>query len=247
MTRPVRRRTRAAGLVAVAVCIGLAFASAFAPPTLITSAPGPVADQRGRSVILPTASGFPAPTLIQPPRRNVQVPEDVQSILGTLLALAALAAVILIVVRVARAFAARTAPARIDEVVTAPVVDAGAVQDAFRRAREQIALEDDANRAVIRCWESVESLGAEAGIPREASQTASEYVIGILSRLDAPAAPAARLSRLYTQALFAAAPLPAGAVVQARADLAELDAALARPGGRVPPAVARSDAGTDAP
>jgi hypothetical protein len=167
----------------------------------------------------------PQPTSGRRPARRGQV----LSVRGAILALLAVVAVALIILRIARAVEGRTTGGGIDDVVTAPAVDVDALQDVLRRAHEQILLDDDANRAVVRCWESVEALGARGGVTRGPSETAAEYVIGILSALDAPAPPAVRLSRLYQRALFSAERLPPDAVALALADLAELDAALARP------------------
>lgn len=228
-----RAHHRAAVTAAVAgggIGVAVAFASALTPPALITSIPTAELREIARPVVTESpgaAEMGPLPTL-PPPSSGVDL-SAVMNVLGALLAVAVGVIVILLAVRVARAVASRHAPPDIGDAVHESAVDADEVRDVLRRAREQIALDEDANRAVIRCWESLEALGAAAGAPRRESETAAEYVLGILTAFAVPAEAATRLSALYTRALFSADRLPPTAAAEAQADLARLEAALAAP------------------
>jgi len=230
MVRPAQRSAVTAILAGGAVCVGLAFASALTPPALITSVPTDVPNRLQEQALAPTAL---APTLAplptQPPGAGSPVFATVLAVVGTIVAVLAVAALVLLVIRVLHAMSTTAAPAPIGETVAAEEVDVRELQEAVRRAREQIELAEDANRAVVRCWESLEELGARAGIARGASETAAEYVVGFLAALDVPSEPVGRLSQLYARALFSAERLSPASVVQARSDLDEIDAALSRP------------------
>ena len=227
-TRAQRRAAVTAAVAGGGVGIALAFASALTRPSLITSIPTAEPREIDRPVVTESpgaAEMGPLPTL-PPPSAGADL-SAVMNVLGALLAVAVGVIVILLAVRVARAVAARQTPPEIGDAVHESAVDADDVRDVLRRAREQIALEEDADLAVIRCWESLEALGAAAGAPRRDSDTAAEYVLGILIAFAVPADAATRLSGLYTRALFSAERLPRAAAAEAQADLARLEAALA--------------------
>lgn len=214
-----------AGLVLVAV----AFGSRLATPPLVTS--------------VPTSPPLPPATPTPPPEEAAAsaTPQPVAEAFGddgtwevvvqTLITIGAIAAAIVLVVlivRVARRIAAQERVTPIDEVTDDPVVDDAEVRDVLQAAREQIGVDEDANRVVVRCWEALEAIAADAGVAREPAATATEYVVDMLSRLDLPAEPARRLSRLYAAALFSHERLPQAAVEEARDCLDRLDGALAR-------------------
>lgn len=227
MSTRARHPVLLAGLVGAGICVVLAGASAFAPPAFVTSIPSND----------PGASLPPASPVTQPPQTLPPVFDAPDSgagadltggltMVGTVVAVAVAVLLILAALRAARALAARTASEPLDDVAHARTVEVAELQDVLRRAREHIMLDDDANRAVILCWESLEALGARAGVARGDSQTAAEYVVGILSEFDVPSAAAVRLSQLYARALFSSEHLPPEAVVEARRCLEQLDAAL---------------------
>ncbi len=147
--------------------------------------------------------------------------------LGILLGIALIAALALFAVRLVRRLARPESPPDIDAAVEEPAVTARDVQEVLRRARDEIALDDDSALAVIRCWESLEALGAAAGLARAASSTATDYVLDMLSTLPLPVDAARRLAVRYDRALFSADTMPPALAAQARADLDLLDAALA--------------------
>jgi len=221
-----RRHAVIAALAGGAICVLLVLTASFAPPALITSIPTgePIEVPPPTQEIEPMPGATIAPPLPADPDQTI--PGVVWGVLGAILAVLVGIALILIAVRAARAIAARVAADPIGDVVDAPPVDVRHVSDVLRRAQEQIALDDDADRAVIRCWESLEALGAAAGIPRADNETAAEYVVGILAAVAAPADAANELAQLYARALFSADRLPTEAVGRARDCLMRLDAAL---------------------
>jgi len=227
MTRRVRHALVA--VVATAIACGvLAVASTLAPPTLVTAVPtGPPPPPPGGEAG-PLETEALGPSFVPPTGGNADngLLTGILGVLGTILAVAAGILLVILAIRVARAVAARATATPIDDVVEAPPVDAEAVQDVLRRAREQIDLDDDANRAVIRCWESLEALGAAAGVERDASETAAEYVVDMLASVSAPADAAEDLSRLYARALFSSQRLAADDVARARDCLTRLESSL---------------------
>lgn len=223
-----QRRALLALLLGSAVCAGLAFASALTPPTLISGGSVEQPPVTAEPVPIPSATdATPLPRPTVPAGAGESDAGPMLVIIGTVLAVALAIVLVLATVRAARAFAARPAVVPIDDVAVGVAVDPRELQYVLRRAREQIALDEDANRAVIRCWESLEQLGAQAGMPRADSETATDYVQGILAAFALPGDAATRLSRLYDRALFSSERLSGDVVVQAREDLDRLDAALA--------------------
>ncbi len=226
------------GLVGGALCVLLAVASALHPPALITAVPTGAPPRESTATPPPPE---PLPSMGPLPGAEAATADttvigNVLSVLGIVVVVVAVIAVVLLAVRVAQRLAARADVAPIGPIEVVATVDPEALHAVLRRTREQIELDADANRAVIRCWEALEAVGAEAGLPRGESQTATEYVLGMLAASDAPEPPAVRLAELYGRALFSAERLPAAAVDDARSALALLEAALRAPaageGGR---------------
>ncbi|GAA5032040.1 DUF4129 domain-containing protein [Microbacterium fluvii] len=223
---PARRRTALGFGVAVGVLLLFALGSALAPASVVTSLPR-------------WESGIDAPEATTAPIEQPDVSDDVSAVdadTDTLsdVALTALevlavvgigALVIVVVVRLARGIASRTPPEE-EDAAEEQSVDAAAVAEVVRRARASIEVDDDANLVVVRCWEALEALAADAGIPRDASRTASEYVIDMLGALEVPAGPSRRLADLYATALFSDHHLPRTAVDEAVACLTEVEAAV---------------------
>jgi hypothetical protein len=73
---------------------------------------------------------------------------------------------------------------------------------AVDRSIEALAAEEDARRAVIAAYESMEHALAESGMPRSQWETPFEYVDRILLELGATADTAARLTELFEEAKF---------------------------------------------
>ncbi|GAA3903436.1 DUF4129 domain-containing protein [Microbacterium invictum] len=228
-----RTQTIAAILVGGVVIVAIAFGSTMSLPALVTSLP--------TSAPAPVPTGAPTPELPEGspmPEATFEGSGDSVSglpIVQTLATLAAIAVALLVaalIVRVARRLAAQESHDPIDDVVEEPLIDVQDVQEVLRAAREQIGVDDDPNRVVVRCWEALEAIAADAGVVRNESDTATEYVVDMLGRLDLPADPARRLSRLYAAALFSRERLPGAAVAEARECLDRLDSAVHRRVGR---------------
>lgn len=218
------------GLIAGAVCVLIAVVSGSPAPALITAVPtgAPPVDVEVTPLgpeSVPTMGALPELRGVG----DIAVAGNVLNILGVILAIAVALMLILVALRVAHQLSSRESVEPIGAVVVRTAVDADELQHVLRRAREQIDLDADANRAVIRCWEALEALGAEAGVVRDESQTATEYVLGILQAFDVPAEAATRLSALYGRALFSAERLPDVAIANARDALTQLERALAAP------------------
>ncbi|WP_434811314.1 DUF4129 domain-containing protein [Microbacterium sp. bgisy189] len=212
-----RTRTSAiAALVGCAVCAGVVAVSALAAPVWITSMPNPTPAEQPRATDAPDVQTPPSDPIDLPAASDGGVGDGTLGVVGLILVVLMCIAVVLAIARAARILASRQAPEPIDGVIVQSTVDVGQVQDVLRHAQERIMTDDDPNIAVIRCWESLEALGASAGVPRSESETASEYVIGILAAMDVPRAPAEQLARLYGRALFSSERLDARAVDDAR-------------------------------
>ncbi|HEX8094735.1 DUF4129 domain-containing protein [Jatrophihabitans sp.] len=79
---------------------------------------------------------------------------------------------------------------------------------------------------VILCWHRLEQTAEAAGLRRSPADTSSELADRLLATLPLSEAPLNRLAALYREARFSSHPIPAAAVVQARADLAQLRSEL---------------------
>ncbi|HEV2885684.1 MAG TPA: DUF4129 domain-containing protein [Jatrophihabitans sp.] len=79
---------------------------------------------------------------------------------------------------------------------------------------------------VILCWHRLEQTAEAAGLRRSPAETSSELAEKLLATLPLSEAPLNRLAALYREARFSSHPIPAAAVDQARADLAQLRAEL---------------------
>lgn len=228
----MRGRGRAVAAVGVAVLVlaAVAFGSRLATPPLVTSVPTVPPMAPATPLPLPDdagASQTPAP--LPEELGDDGIPwEAVMQTLMTILTIVVAVVLIVLVVRVARRLAAGERLTPIDEIVEEPLLDVDDVRDVLQAAREQIGVDEDPNRVVVRCWEALETIAADAGVARDAAETATEYVVDMLARLDLPADAAQRLSRLYAAALFSQERLPQAAVDDARSCLDRLEAALAQ-------------------
>lgn len=79
---------------------------------------------------------------------------------------------------------------------------------------------------VILCWYRLEQTAEAAGLRRRPAETSSDLAERLLSSLPLSEAPLNRLAALYREARFSSHPIPAEAVAQARADLAQLRSEL---------------------
>ena len=191
-------------LVVTALTTGLIVASALSPPRLVLGIVTPTAVRPPASPVQTAANTAPDPGPLEslfpePPARGGS------GWLTTVLIIIGILVTIVLVVALVRALATHTRAVRaapIDSVIDAPVLAGQDVADVLRRAHEQVGVDDDAGRAIVRCWEALEALGADAGIPRDDTQTAEEYVVTLLAALDVPAPAVRELSRLYARALF---------------------------------------------
>ncbi|MDR7251408.1 hypothetical protein J2X46_000380 [Nocardioides sp. BE266] len=84
--------------------------------------------------------------------------------------------------------------------VAAQVVGDAAEQDALLRT-------GDARNAIVAAWHRFEVHGERAGVPRQASETSSEYALRLLDLADADIGPVTRLAELYREARFSDHPI----------------------------------------
>ncbi|MEV6287579.1 DUF4129 domain-containing protein [Kribbella sp. NPDC051770] len=82
--------------------------------------------------------------------------------------------------------------------------------------------------AVIRCWAALESYAADAGIPREPSETSSEFTVRVLAARDVPPADLHLLASLYREARFSEHGIDEPTRSQAQEALTRLRAGLSR-------------------
>ncbi|MFC7622981.1 DUF4129 domain-containing protein [Microlunatus sp. GCM10028923] len=92
-----------------------------------------------------------------------------------------------------------------------PVLRRGAA--AAARLLDRIA---DPNDAIIRAWLALEEAAEASGVPREQSETPTEFTVDVLDRTPAPPEPVQRLLRLYLAARFGSAPATAEDVRHAK-------------------------------
>lgn len=223
----IRRQTAAALAVAVVLLALFSLGTAVPLDVVFTASPGGV---------LPTIEPRPSATFVPPdpptdagPDSETSDSSGLMTALGVVLVVGVVLLLAVLAARVGRALSRRTwrSPV-IDEVAVQPTVSMRAVADIVQHARALIAVEGDARQVVARCWEALERLAADAGIPRLPQQTAGEYVVGMLGALDLPAGAAKRLAGLYEAALFSQGQLPDSAVADAVDALERLDVALRR-------------------
>lgn len=185
----------------------------------------------------PSFDTTPPPPPTVPPRPPVSLPPLPRSETGPLgdglgaltealvpvlvaLALAVLVVAVVLAVRVVRG---QERPGGVEEDLPT-VVDVEEVQALLERSQNQIGVDGDVNRAVVRCWQGLELLAADAGVAREPSQTAREYTLAVLAGAALPVRPLERLADLYEEALFSGARLPETARAEAMAALTGLRA-----------------------
>ena len=80
--------------------------------------------------------------------------------------------------------------------------------------------------AVILCWHRLEQTAEAAGLRRSPADTSSDLAGRLLASMPLSEAPLNRLAELYREARFSSHPIPAEAIAQARADLAQLRSEL---------------------
>lgn len=85
-----------------------------------------------------------------------------------------------------------------------------------------------ARNAVVSCWVDLEQRGAAAGVPRDPSETAAEYITRLMSLAGAEPEPVHRLAALYREARFSRHELSEETVAAARQALADIAASLRR-------------------
>jgi hypothetical protein len=112
-----------------------------------------------------------------------------------------------------------------------PRPDAGhdAVQEREDRLREALTGSDVRN-GIVACWALLEDAAADAGVPRAASETATELVVRFLHALDVDPRPVATLAALFQEARFSTHPLIEDHTRAARAALDDILRDVARAG-----------------
>jgi hypothetical protein len=99
------------------------------------------------------------------------------------------------------------------------------VSSTLRSAMSQVA-EGQIRDGVILCWRRLEQTAEAAGLRRSPADTSSDLAGRLLASMPLSEAPLNRLAALYREARFSTHPIPAEAVAQARADLAQLRSEL---------------------
>jgi hypothetical protein len=84
---------------------------------------------------------------------------------------------------------------------------------------------------IVRCWLRFEQVVADAGLPRDASDTSSELTVRVLHALDLDPRAVGALAALYREARFSRHHLDEGARTAARSLLQQLHSELAELGG----------------
>lgn len=143
--------------------------------------------------------------------------------LGTLL-LVVIVGIGWLVVALARAVLSRNADVQRLDVAFTVLDEPGRVaEQVVRDAAEQDGLlrQGDARNAIVAAWHRFEVQGDRAGVPRQASETSSEYALRLLDLAHADVGPVTRLAELYREARFSDHPITEGHRAEA---LAALDA-----------------------
>ena len=110
-----------------------------------------------------------------------------------------------------------------------PLPDADRARDVLARSRDdqERALEQgEPAEGIIACWVAPERAAEDAGIPRLASETPTEFVVRLLHGLDVDPRPVAALAWLYHEARFSSHRMGPEARDRARASLAAIHADL---------------------
>ncbi len=91
-------------------------------------------------------------------------------------------------------------------------------------ARAHLAALDQGSprNGIVRCWLRLEESVAEAGLPRQRHETATEYAVRVLREIDLDPRPVGELAALYREARFSDHPLDEDSRERARAALALL-------------------------
>lgn len=204
-----------------------------------TTGPARVLSPSGRLHTFGTPFQPEAVTTSAAPRNLEELTKDVRqthdlSWLGDLLAWAILLGFLLGVVLLAR-FAWRRRPRRPE---APPEVDFD-VLPAERVARalsEDLDAQLDAvaggtpRNGIVRCWLRLEQSVAEAGLPPQRFETAAEFTVRVLHRLDLDPRAIGRLAGLYREARFSEHELGEDARTAARSALEQLHEDLRRVG-----------------
>jgi hypothetical protein len=119
----------------------------------------------------------------------------------------------------------RRPPRRIRPDDPAPDDLISQVSGTLRSTMSQLA-EGQVRDGVILCWRRLEQTAEAAGLRRSPADTSSDLAGRLLASMPLSEAPLNRLAALYREARFSTHPIPAEAVVQARADLAQLRSEL---------------------
>lgn len=86
--------------------------------------------------------------------------------------------------------------------------------------------------AVVACWQRLERLLAEVGVPRQPWETSTEFTTRALTEVSADPDGVRRLAARYREARFSDHPIGEGQRAEARAALAAVQASLRVPGAR---------------
>lgn len=226
-----RRTTGAAAALVPAVAVGLlllVWATAAGPVALVSPSGRRRADVPPPA---PSAEGTPsgAPSTLKEATEDV-VPTADLSWLGDLIGWAIFLSLVVGAGLLLRAgWRARwRRPPRPADVDVGVLPETRLVEELRADAAERLAAvaDGEVRDAIVRCWLRLEQSIAAAGLPRDASETSSEYVVRVLHRLDLDPRAVDDLAGLYREARFSDHRLDEDARDRARRALETLHADL---------------------
>lgn len=155
----------------------------------------------------PSASPGPSPDILEklPDVEPIRIPGWVVGLVIVLVALAAVVLVAWIAMLVAKATrepGLRRAVEATGTAVEVPEIDQEEVslslEETLARLRSGMAVD----HAIVQCWRRLETIAADSGIPRAATQTSEEFTVEILAHAVVDDAALDGLAELYRQAMF---------------------------------------------
>jgi len=216
----------------IAAILVVLLGAAAATPWVVT-VPSFTFGDRERPV--PTTTPMTIPPQ-EPPTRDLPVAETLEKFMLTLIVLVMVALVALAVYWIVRRLRAAWRPEdgasgadRLDGDAMpgeAMGIDPAALATAVARAEAHLAAAAEPGDAVVAAWVALEDEARLQGVGRRPAQTATEFTVELLTHSAAPAASVSVLRGLYHRARFTAHPVTSDDVVDARAALARIAAAL---------------------
>ncbi|MBA8794731.1 hypothetical protein FHX74_002350 [Friedmanniella endophytica] len=169
----------------------------------------------------PSFTAVPAP-----PRETSTAGQTVVAVLLVVLIAVGVAVVGLLVFVLVRWLRRRLAAVEVTELEDRetrpqlPVLRRGAEE-----AERRLLRGGDPTDAILTAWLALEEAASSSGVPRQPSETPTEFTVAVVERTGIDPTPIRELLRLYHRARFTAAGAPAGDIETARRCVAEIAAA----------------------